>query len=155
MIANKIADASGFEPHGSLVSEATYLPKCDTTTALDSVWDLFLKKNKPTPASFSFIFSLFKQTSLHVSVHFWFNKTVCVKAKFTFGLKFISIFLQKKKKNIFTILTTNICWKNVHPVNGAGIQTHDLWNVSLFPLPLDQGSRPINCKSLAKQNVLI
>ena len=33
-----------------------------------------------------------------VSVHFWFNKTVCVKAKFTFGLKFISIFLQKKKK---------------------------------------------------------
>ena len=98
MIANKIADASGFEPHGSLVSEATDLPKCDTTTALDSVWDLFLKKNKPTPASFSFIFSLFKQTSLHVSVHFWFNKTVCVKAKFTFGLKFISIFLQMAPK---------------------------------------------------------
>ena len=104
MIANKIADASGFEPHGSLVSEATDLPKCDTTTALDSVWDLFLKKNKPTPASFSFIFSLFKQTSLHVSVHFWFNKTVCVKAKFTFGLKFISIFLQKKKKTSLQFL---------------------------------------------------
>ena len=33
-------------------------------------------------------------------------------------------------------------WKNVHPVYGAGIRTHDLWNVSLFPLPLDQGSRP-------------
>ena len=33
-----------------------------------------------------------------VSVHFWFNKTVCVKAKFTFGLKFISIFLQMAPK---------------------------------------------------------
>ena len=33
--------------------------------------------------------------------------------------------------------------KNVHPVYGAGIRTHDLRNVSLFPWPLDQGSRPI------------
>ena len=23
-------------------------------------------------------------------------------------------------------------WKNVHPVYVAGIQTHDLWNMSLF-----------------------
>ena len=23
--------------------------------------------------------------------------------------------------------------KNVHPVYGAGIRTHDLWNVNLFP----------------------
>ena len=30
--------------------------------------------------------------------------------------------------------------KNVHSVYGAGIQTHDLWNVSLLTLPLDQGS---------------
>ena len=30
--------------------------------------------------------------------------------------------------------------KNVK--SGAGIQTHDLWNVSLLPKPLDQGSRP-------------
>ena len=36
--------------------------------------------------------------------------------------------------------------KNVHPVYGAGIQTHDLWNMILPPL-LHQGSRPdtINC----------
>ena len=34
-------------------------------------------------------------------------------------------------------------WKNVHPVYGTGIRTHDLQNVSLLPLPLDQGSRPI------------
>ena len=33
--------------------------------------------------------------------------------------------------------------KNVHPIYGAGIRTHDLWNVSLFPQPLDQGSRPL------------
>ena len=32
--------------------------------------------------------------------------------------------------------------KNVHPVYGAGIQTHNLWNMSLLPWPLDQGSRP-------------
>ena len=24
-------------------------------------------------------------------------------------------------------------WKNVHPVYGAGIRTHNLWNVSLLP----------------------
>ena len=44
--------------------------------------------------------------------------------------------------NIITIFTTDISGKNVHPVYGAGIRTHDLRNVSLFPLPLDQGSRP-------------
>ena len=34
-------------------------------------------------------------------------------------------------------------WKNVHPVYGAGIQTHNLQNMSLLPYqPLDQGSRP-------------
>ena len=36
-------------------------------------------------------------------------------------------------------------WKNVHPVYSAGIRTHDLWDVSLFPLPLDQDSRPQFC----------
>ena len=34
--------------------------------------------------------------------------------------------------------------KNVHPVYGAGIRTHDLWNMSLLPKPLDLGSRPIS-----------
>ena len=33
-------------------------------------------------------------------------------------------------------------WKNVHPVNSTGIQTHNLWNMSLLPLPLDQGFHP-------------
>ena len=32
----------------------------------------------------------------------------------------------------FTIFTTT---NFVHPVNGAGIRTHDLWNMSLLPLP--------------------
>ena len=27
-------------------------------------------------------------------------------------------------------------WKNVHPVYGTGIRTHDLQNVSLLPSPL-------------------
>ena len=35
-------------------------------------------------------------------------------------------------------------WTNVHPVYGAGIRTYDLQNVSLFPKPLDQGSRPLS-----------
>ena len=35
--------------------------------------------------------------------------------------------------SIITIFTTNICEKNVHPVYGAGMRTHNLWNVSLFP----------------------
>ena len=29
--------------------------------------------------------------------------------------------------------------KNIHPVHGAGIRTHDLCNMSLLPQPLDQG----------------
>ena len=33
-------------------------------------------------------------------------------------------------------------WKNFHPVYGAGIWTHDHRNMSLLPLPLDQGYRP-------------
>ena len=28
---------------------------------------------------------------------------------------------------------TNTYVKNVHPVYGAGIQTHNLWNMSLLP----------------------
>ena len=46
--------------------------------------------------------------------------------------------------SITTIFTTNICGKNVHPVYSTGIRTLDLWNMSLFPLPQDQGSRPNN-----------
>ena len=38
----------------------------------------------------------------------------------------------------------NICEKCYdHPVNGAGIWTHNLRNASLLPLPLDHGSRPL------------
>ena len=51
-------------------------------------------KNGPTPASFSFIFGLFKQTLLQ--------------------------FLQQ------------INVKNVHPVSGAGIRTHNLLITSLL-----------------------
>ena len=32
--------------------------------------------------------------------------------------------------------------KNVHPVYGAGIRTHNLCNISPLPYPLDQGSLP-------------
>ena len=62
--------------------------------ALEKASIRFFFKNGPTPASFSFIFGLFKQT-----------------------LQFLQ----------------QINVKNVHPVYGAGIWTHDLWNVSLFP----------------------
>ena len=32
-------------------------------------------------------------------------------------------------------------WKNVHPIYGAGIWTHDPLIMSLLPYQLDQGSR--------------
>ena len=41
--------------------------------------------------------------------------------------------------NLFLAFQTNITIlqqinvKNVHPVYGAGIQAHDLWNMSLLP----------------------
>ena len=31
------------------------------------------------------------------------------------------------------IIYNKYMWTNVHPVYSAGIRTHDLWNVSLFP----------------------
>ena len=34
-------------------------------------------------------------------------------------------------------------WKiSIQNPVGAGIQTHDLWNISLTPLPPHEGSRP-------------
>ena len=56
-------------------------------------------------------------------------------------IRLFSVFSNKYHYNFYN----RYMWKNVHPVYGAGIQTHDLRNVSLFPLPLDQGSRP--CKT--------
>ena len=35
--------------------------------------------------------------------------------------------------------------KNFYPVYGGGIWTHNLWKMSLLPLPPDQGSRPQSC----------
>ena len=40
-----------------------------------------------------------------------------------------------------TTIFTTIYVKNVHPVAGAKIRTHDLMNVSILPELLDQGSR--------------
>ena len=45
-------------------------------------------------------------------------------------------------------------WKSVNLEYGVGIQTHDLWNTSLLPLPLDQGSRPTKLFYLGIANVL-
>ena len=53
-----------------------------------------------------------------------------------FGL----VLLFKQTLQIFTTNKWEKC--HVHPVYGAGIRTHDLWNMSLLPKPLDQGSRP-------------
>ena len=49
-----------------------------------------------------------------------------------------SVFSNKHHYNFY-----NKYVKNVHPVYGAGIRTHDLQIVSLFPKPLDQGTRPL------------
>ena len=39
--------------------------------------------------------------------------------------------------NITIIQQVNV--KNVHPVYGAGIRTHDLWDMSHLQTPLDLG----------------
>ena len=88
-----------------LHTENTQLTSC--LTGLDfakqvNLWTVvFFKKNGPTPASFTFIFALFKQT-------------------------------------IQVLQQINVKKCHVHPVSSAGIQTHDLWNMSLLPQPLDQ-----------------
>ena len=57
---------------------------------------------------------------------FFFKKNGPPPASFSF------IFGPSQTNN--TIFTTNQREKRiVHPVSGAGIQTHDLWNVSLLP----------------------
>ena len=50
-------------------------------------------------------------------------------ASFIFGLF---------KQTIQFLQQMNVKQCHVHPVNGARIQTHDLWNMSLFPKPPDQ-----------------
>ena len=48
------------------------------------------------------------------------------------GLFFV--YFRSFQTNINSIFTLNQCEKcHVHPVSGARIQTHDLWNVSLLP----------------------
>ena len=47
----------------------------------------------------------------------------------------------RPSKHTLKILQQIGMWKNVHPVYGARIQTHNLWNMSLLPYPLDQDSR--------------
>ena len=51
------------------------------------------------------------------------------------------------KQTPFQFLQQILNVKNVHPVYGARIQTHDPWNMSLLPKPKDQGSRPKNAIS--------
>ena len=69
-------------------------------------------------------------------------RNICV-AFFNMGqpwplFNLFSVFFQT---NIITVFTTNK-FENVHPVYGAGIRTHNLLDVSLLLLPLDQGSHP-------------
>ena len=45
------------------------------------------------------------------------------------GLFFIYFYLSKYTLQFLQQINV----KNVHPVNGAGIQTHNLWNMSLLP----------------------
>ena len=73
--------------------------------------------------SFSLSLSLSFFLSFFLSV--WFLKNGTSPASFP-------VYFRSVQTNI-TIFTTNKCAKNVHPVHGAGIWTHDLWNMSLLP----------------------
>ena len=59
-----------------------------------------------------------------------------------------SVFSNKHHYKIYNQLIV----KNVHPVYSAAIRTHDLWNMSLLPYPLDQGSLPRSIVLLRKTN---
>ena len=60
------------------------------------------------------------------------------------GLFFVYFRLFKQTAQFLKQNNVKKC--DVHPVYGAGIQTHNLQNMILLPLPLNQGS----CPSLAK-----
>ena len=61
-------------------------------------------------------------------------------------LPLLALFLNGPSSSSFSFIfgllkqsATTYCEKNVHPISSAGIRTHDLLNISLLPLPLDQG----------------
>ena len=64
------------------------------------------------------------------------------------SLNLFSVFSNKHHYKIYNQLIV----KNVHPVYSAAIRTHDLWNMSLLPYPLDQGSLPRSIVLLRKTN---
>ena len=69
------------------------------------------------------------------------TSTICFFLKKWASFSFILHLFQTKN----AIFTANQCEKcpNVRPVYGAGIQTHELSNLSHYPLPLVQGSHPV------------
>ena len=71
-------------------------------------WKLFVNLK---PEKFTINMNIFKMEPYPAS--FW----------FIFGLF----------RRIITIFPTYLMWKNVHPVYGAGISTHNLQNKSLIP----------------------
>ena len=73
-----------------------------------------------------FLFSFYQNTL------FLFYKDGPTPASFSFIFVFLNTlqFLHQINVKIF------------HPVYGAGIRTHDLWNRSVLPKSLDQGFRP-------------
>ena len=50
---------------------------------------------------------------------------------------------------------SKLMWKNVHPVYGAGIWTHDPQITSLVPWPLDHGSRPAELYGLLRERLIL
>ena len=64
----------------------------------------------------------------------------CTPSLFLLFLLFKCVFSVFSNKHHYNF-NNKYVWKNVHLVNGAGIQTHDLENMNLLPQPLDQGSR--------------
>ena len=80
--------------------------------------------------------SYMKQLTLMV-----FNKNGPSSASFSF------IFIFSNKLQVLQQINV----KNVNPLYDAGIRTNDLWNMSLLPGPLDQGSRPLTILFIACQ----
>ena len=83
------------------------------------------------------------------STYLWFQIGKYLRMVYNFSIE-MELFRNMGKPwalfRLFLVFSNNFynkfMWKNVHPVYGAGIRTHNLRNVSLFPLLLDQDSRP-------------
>ena len=136
--------------HRSLLLKATTLPNCPHFGVLSFSSNVVVHLHNFSPPScihlqpflqtfkFVLICNLFAQLFEpvnYLTIYHWYATAFFKNGPSSASFSFI---FDSSNKHY------NICEKCYdHPVNGAGIWTHNLRNASLLPLPLDHGSRPL------------